>query len=237
MQLALLLTTLSTSQHLKHTHTSQYTDVPRHTHTQCTSSRENNPNPQKWTSRKMEAQSQRTTDWSLQISVAPRCRIPLSEPLNPETVWCNTLHYEAYTENRRYCYGYYFKFKSKSLSLRLLSLVLGHIISGPICRISCSTMTKQSDLSELLAKLLASALQFYGAFTETLDAWTTPGLHAHHHWQWVLWKCSCPLCPAENGIFILSINPSTQPVLLNSRSHFKLNNHFCTSLCDYVIVA
>lgn len=101
---------------------------------------------------------------SLEISVALRSRLAFPGTLIPDSVIGYNEH-RVYTENIRYCFAYYFKSKSKSLSLSLLCLFhLGHRvkISESKSRNFCSTLIKQSDLSELCTTCPVSALHGYG---------------------------------------------------------------------------
>lgn len=97
-------------------------------------------------------------------------------------------------------------------------------------------LIKWSDLLEFPVKLLASALCFYDAFAED-TAWAIPGLHTHHHWQWLQWKHSHSLISHWERKPHLPINPSTTSTPLNIQFHFKLNNYFYTGFCDDVTVA
>ena len=66
-------------------------------------------------------------------------------------------------------------------------------------------------------------------------AWAIPGLHTHHHSQWLQWKHS--LVSRWERKPHLPINPSTPFAPLNTQFHFKLNNHFYTGFCDDVMIA
>lgn len=111
----------------------------------------------------MKAQSQRTPSGPLKVQA---CFLR-----SPPSRECDGTHSTVrFTQNRTHCCGYYFKSRSESCSLTLLCLLLmldqRVKISEPLSGIFHSTLMKQSDLSELLVLLPATALPFEGAFTE-----------------------------------------------------------------------